>query len=42
MKISSFFGQAADRVARAAGHPITFVFCCLLILVWGASGPMSV
>ncbi|MBV9064261.1 MAG: low affinity iron permease family protein [Methylobacteriaceae bacterium] len=40
MKISSFFGHVADRVSRAAGHPITFVFCCLLILVWGASGPM--
>jgi low affinity Fe/Cu permease len=40
MKISSFFGHVADHVSRAAGHPITFVFCCLLIVVWGTSGPM--
>jgi low affinity Fe/Cu permease len=40
MKISSFFGHVADHVSRAAGHPVTFVFCCLLIVVWGASGPM--
>jgi low affinity Fe/Cu permease len=40
MKISSFFGHIADGVSRAAGHPISFVFCCLLIVVWGASGPM--
>jgi low affinity Fe/Cu permease len=40
MQISSFFGHVADHVSRAAGHPITFVFCWLLIVVWGASGPM--
>ena len=39
MKISAFFGRAADRVARAAGHPATFVFCCFLIFLWGALGP---
>ena len=40
MKISSFFGHVADGVSRATGHPITFVFCCILIVVWGATGPV--
>jgi len=40
MKISSFFGHIADTVSRSAGHPITFVFCCLLIVIWGATGPV--
>jgi low affinity Fe/Cu permease len=40
MQISSFFGHVADRVSRAAGHPVTFVCCCMLIVIWGASGPM--
>jgi low affinity Fe/Cu permease len=40
VKISSFFGHVADGVSRATGHPITFVFCCLLIVVWGATGPV--
>ncbi len=40
MKISTFFGHVADRVSRAAGHPITFVACCLTIVIWALSGPI--
>jgi low affinity Fe/Cu permease len=33
MQISSFFGHVADRVSRAAGHPVTFVCCCMQIVI---------
>jgi low affinity Fe/Cu permease len=35
-----WFESIAERTAKAAGHPITFVCCGLLILVWGTSGPI--
>jgi low affinity Fe/Cu permease len=35
-----FFTAFANRVARATGQPITFVLCCLVILVWAFSGPI--
>ena len=40
MTISKVFGDAADRVARATGHPFTFTACCLVIVVWAATGPI--
>lgn len=39
MKITEAFSKAADAVAEAAGHPASFVSCCLLIIVWGIAGP---
>lgn len=33
------FTKAANRVAHWAGMPATFIFCCLVILVWAISGP---
>jgi low affinity Fe/Cu permease len=40
MTINEQFGKAADRVAKATGHPATFVGCCLLIVIWAATGPL--
>ena len=34
------FEKAANRIAWAMGRPLTFLLCCLLVLVWGASGPV--
>jgi low affinity Fe/Cu permease len=34
------FEKAANRIAWAMGRPLTFLLCCLLVVVWGASGPM--
>lgn len=39
-KIAKLFSEAADRVSQAAGHPFTFVCCCLLIVVWAITGPV--
>jgi low affinity Fe/Cu permease len=30
----------AKWIAEAAGHPISFSFALLTIIVWGASGPL--
>ena len=40
MKMSDAFAHAANVVARATGRPLTFAACCLLVVVWAASGPV--
>lgn len=34
------FTRIANTVALAAGKPLTFVLCCLVVVVWGISGPI--
>lgn len=34
------FTKFADKVARAAGTPWAFIACVLLVLAWGATGPV--
>ena len=36
----SLFARTANGVARITGKPATFAVCCLLIVVWGATGPL--
>ena len=38
--MNRWFTKAASAVARAAGRPITFIVCCLIVIVWAASGPV--
>lgn len=38
--MEKLFTRFANSVARAAGRPMTFVVCCLAIVLWGASGPL--
>jgi len=40
MKRSSHFTRFATWTAGAAGRPMTFVLACLIILVWGVTGPL--
>ena len=37
---SRAFAQASSIIARAAGKPITFATCCLMIVVWALTGPL--
>jgi low affinity Fe/Cu permease len=37
--MEKYFTAVANRVAYAAGKPLTFVICCAIILLWGFSGP---
>lgn len=34
------FARVANGVAHVTGRPITFALCCLIIVVWAASGPV--
>jgi low affinity Fe/Cu permease len=38
--VSQAFSQAAQWTARQCGKPHTFVGACLIIVVWGACGPI--
>ncbi|HVP84612.1 MAG TPA: low affinity iron permease family protein [Rhizomicrobium sp.] len=37
---ASGFSGFANWTARAAGKPITFALCCLVILAWAVTGPI--
>ena len=39
--MEKLFGKAANAVAHAAGHSITFMFCCLIVVAWAATGPLA-
>ena len=37
--MEKLFTRIANTVAHAAGKPVTFIVCCVVIILWGASGP---
>jgi low affinity Fe/Cu permease len=39
MTAVEMFTHASNAVAKAAGHPLTFAVCCLIVIVWAVSGP---
>ena len=38
--VSAWFTRLASATSHAAGRPATFAVCCLVVVVWGASGPV--
>jgi low affinity Fe/Cu permease len=36
----SFFARVANATAHAAGKPLTFGLCFLIVIVWAVSGPV--
>jgi low affinity Fe/Cu permease len=38
--MEKIFTQFAHSVSRAAGRPLTFVLCCIAIILWAATGPL--
>lgn len=38
--ITEWFGRLAHQTAHWAGHPIAFLTCIVLVLIWGATGPL--
>jgi low affinity Fe/Cu permease len=36
----SCFSRFANWTARAAGHPLSFIIACLVILIWILTGPI--
>jgi low affinity Fe/Cu permease len=39
-KLSEWFSQAASATSRWTGRPSAFLLCVLVVIVWGASGPL--
>src|SRR3954470_6524290 len=39
-KLSEWFTQAASATSRWTGRPSAFLLCCLIVLVWGLTGPV--
>jgi low affinity Fe/Cu permease len=39
-KFSQMFSQAASATSRWTGRPSAFLLCCLIVVVWAASGPV--
>lgn len=40
MSLDRMFTDTSNAVARAAGAPLTFIICCLVVIAWAASGPL--
>jgi low affinity Fe/Cu permease len=39
--MGKLFAKAANAVAHAAGHPVTFICCCLIVVIWAIAGPFA-
>jgi low affinity Fe/Cu permease len=39
-KLSQWFSQAASATSRWAGRPSAFLLCCLIVVIWGVTGPV--
>jgi len=39
-KISLIFDKMATRVTKASGRPAAFIMACVLIIIWGITGPI--
>jgi low affinity Fe/Cu permease len=40
MQVSKLVSDISSRVAHAAGRPMTFALCVLIVLIWAVSGPL--
>ncbi|MEQ1952175.1 low affinity iron permease family protein [Mesorhizobium sp. CN2-181] len=38
--MEKYFTRVANKVAHAAGKPVTFFACCAIIVIWAATGPL--
>jgi low affinity Fe/Cu permease len=38
--LSQWFSQAASATSRWTGRPSAFLLCCLIVAVWGLTGPL--
>ena len=38
--MEKIFTRIANSVARASGRPVTFIGCCIVIVLWAFSGPV--
>jgi low affinity Fe/Cu permease len=36
----NFFDKVATKTARTCGHPLSFISCLFIILIWSSTGPI--
>ena len=40
MSFSNLFNTLASETARLTGRPVTFLGCCLIVVIWAVTGPL--
>jgi low affinity Fe/Cu permease len=40
MSLSEVFNKLASKTARMTGRPVTFLSCCLIVVIWAVTGPL--
>src|SRR5262245_29227031 len=40
MQLNKWFTHIAEAVSHAAGHAVAFIICCVIVIIWAASGPL--
>ena len=40
MQLNKWFTHIAAAVSHAAGHAIAFIICCVIVIIWAATGPI--
>src|SRR4026208_151425 len=40
MNLHKWFGQIAETVSPSAGHAVAFIICCVIVIIWAATGPV--
>ena len=40
MQLNKWFTHVAEAVSHATGHAVAFIICCVIVLIWAATGPV--
>ena len=40
MQLNKWFTHIAEAVSHAAGHAVSFIICCVIVIIWAATGPI--
>src|ERR1700758_293198 len=40
MHLNKWFSHIAEAVSNATGHAVAFIICCVIVIIWGATGPV--
>ena len=40
MQLNKWFTHVAEAVSHATGHALAFIICCVIVIVWAATGPI--
>jgi len=40
MQLNKWFTHIAEAVSHATGHAVAFIICCVIMIIWAATGPV--